>query len=382
MLQFKFRKIVVSLIVLSICSAFYYHLYQPLNPKFLINKNNSLNFKPIIFESSIIPQAKFLQTAHSATIVALANEKLIALWFAGTREGAPDVKIYSSFYQSGIWSPAKSIVSPFSLSQQTHSLIRKIGNPVVYLAPNGIMHLFIVSVTIGGWAGSTINHLISNDYGLNWHNAKKLNISPLLNISTLVRTNAISLTDGGFYLPVYQEFIRDYPLLLIFDAQGNFVRELRITNINGMIQPAIAVISPSIAIAYLRNKNYTNQILYAQKTTDGGLHWSQPIATNLYNHDSSIAAYFLSNGLFIMIHNNSNNGTRDKLSLAISYDGIKWHELLDLDNHYNNEFSYPSLAVDNEMINIVYTWQRKKIKYFRISLAWLMQTIKKNKLSA
>ena len=65
-----------------------------------------------------------------------------------------------------------------------------------------------------------------------------------------------------------------------------------------------------------------------------------------------------------------NWGDRVPLSIAISSDGKKWDRILDLEpltektDKEGEEYSYPTMiqAVDG-MIHIVYTWNRKTVKY-------------------
>jgi predicted neuraminidase len=47
--------------------------------------------------------------------------------------------------------------------------------------------MHVVSVSYGGWSGSAINQLVSDDGGHTWPGARRLILSPLFNLSTLVR---------------------------------------------------------------------------------------------------------------------------------------------------------------------------------------------------
>jgi predicted neuraminidase len=228
----------------------------------------------------------------------------------------------------------------------------------------------VVSVSIGGWSGSTLNHLISYNDGRSWTVPERIVISPFFNISTLVRTNAVSLSDGGFYLPVYHEFIRKYPELLRFDANGRFIEQIRITAKNRMLQPSVVPVSNTEAWAFFRNSQLISEsrIMYAAQTHDGGLHWDDPQETNLTNPDSSIEAVNLGAGHFLMVYNPSD---RSQLWMATSSDGIHWQAIYQLENHHGEEFSYPSLHVNGDIIDILYTNNRKNIKHVRFNRKWL-----------
>ncbi len=346
-------------------------------PSFVVKKigNSSSVISSPIFESYLISEPNFLLAAHSATLEVLPNDQLLALWFAGSHEGRPDVNIWQSKYINGHWNYAKSAVSPQSLTEFSGFYVRKVGNPVVYRQQNGVLHLFVVSVgLIGGWSGSGINHLISKDNGASWHFKEKLILSPFFDISTLIRTSAVDLQDGGFYLPVYHEVIRKYPELLRFDHNGSFTNQIRVSSNNYHLQPAVLVLSKNKAYIYMRNGHELgNQSIYMQSSKDAGLHWSEPIPTNIANDDSSLMVANLGEHLFLMVHN---VGQRNKLALAISHDGIAWTDVYYLENgDIGLEYSYPAIKVHDDIVDILYTWQRKKIKHVRFNLAWLNNII-------
>jgi len=321
-----------------------------------------------VFQSTLIPQPKYLRAAHSATIVRLNDGRLLALWFAGSHEGKPDVNIWQSYFAHGKWSEATIALTRQQLGHETQQFIGKLGNPVVYQAINGKLYLFVVAVGLGGWSGSRIYQLTSFDNGKNWSNAHPLLLSPLLNISSLVRSRPLTLANGGFYLPVYHELIKSYPELLYFDVQGNLLYQSRFTDDNHLIQPSFLQLSQRRAFVYFRNHiNVTLPIHYVE-TTNAGVSWSELKLTNIFNHDSSLATVAISNSCYIMLRNPIERG---QLVIAKSTDGINWHDVYTLESAVGNEFSYPALIADDKMIDIVYTWQRKNIKHVQFNRAWL-----------
>lgn len=373
---------VVAIALLLLITILLYQRYEELevrDPSFVMEATtrdlSQENQKPY-FESTIIPQPAYLPAAHSSSFATLPNGDLTAFWFAGTKEGAPDVKIWHSIYHDHSWSIATPLVDPRMISEANHRYVVKVGNPVIYRAHNGELHLFVVSVSVGGWSGSNLNHLVSDDNGKTWSKPERIVISPFFNISTLVRTSAISLSNGGFYLPVYHEFIRKYPELLLFDSNGKFVEQIRISSKNHMLQPSVVPISGNEAWAYFRNGGYgsgNQHNLFMSRTHDGGRTWDKPIPTNLMNHDSSIVAENLNDGRYMMIYNQGDR--RNQLWIAISNDGINWKPVYQLENHDNEEFSYPSVEVNNDTIDIMYTNNRKNIKHVRFNREWLNEVI-------
>lgn len=380
------------LILCCIVSLIYISTLHTIKPKFkldnYIQQHNNSN-EPL-FESYVIPQSASLISSHSATFEVLKNGDLLAFWFAGSHEGKPDVKIWSSRFTSNRWTTARVVVSPQMLSNKLSQYVRKVGNPVVYKAANGVLHLFVVSVgAIGGWSASNMIHLQSLDEGITWGKVEKLSLSPVLNLSTLARTRAIPLDDGGFYLPVYQEMIYTYPELLRFDANGNFIKKIRMTSKRGMLQPAVTAITLDLGYLFLRNKAYHDTSLYMQYTKNGGVSWSKPRATNLSNRDSSIAATLLypdqfelqpkhtpscikcpgiGKGQLLMVHNPLDRG---RLVLSISDDGVIFRDVAILEDKFGMEYSYPSIQTHDGLIDILYTDEREKIKHVRFNQAWL-----------
>ena len=60
-------------------------------------------------------------------------------------------------------------------------------------------------------------------------------------------------------------------------------------------------------------------------------------------------------------------GPRTPLTLALSRDGLHWQDVLTLEEGVG-EFSYPSIIESNSTLHIVYTWNRKKIKYVKVEV--------------
>ena len=343
-------------VVIIIGCLIVYFQSRPSKPQFYIPQKEKITpetkSKPL-FQSNFIPQPTYLKESYSPALTSMLNGDLLCFFYAGSSEGAPDVNIYQTRYHDGKWSEPKVTVTPQMLSNDTRQYIRKIGNPAVYRAKDNKLHLFVVSVTLGGWAGSKINHLISTDEGETWQSAINLKLSPFINISNACRTNPVGLEDGGFYLPIYYEMIRCYPEILRFDKDGNFVEKIRLNDHNELIQPAIVPTSNTDAYAYFRNKGDTDQITYMQTTSDGGYTWETLEKTNLEGPDSSLVAARLNKNLYIMI---CNVGDRSKIVLMVSKDGTNWSQTMLFDELKDKTFAYPAICVNGDMVDIVYSW--------------------------
>lgn len=354
-------------LLFTLCVIIYSRPY-PSAPEFSLNKwENTFDNSKVLFQTGFIPQPDFILFAHSPTLTRLSNGDLLALWFAGNDEGTPDVKIWQAKYHAGVWEMASAVVSPELISRVTNRYVRKVGNPVVYRSAEGILHLFVVTA-VGGWAASSLNELDSYDEGKTWQNARRLVLTPFFDLSTLCRTSPVALKDGGFYLPVYHESVRDYPEILRFDSGGKFIQQIRMTSHNDILQPTIVPIDNQKGYAFFRNNGDDPRTLYRQQTNNCGLEWGILEKTNLINPNSSLVVKELMPGRFLMVHNPSD---RDKIAISISDDALNWKEICFLDYIPGESFSYPSIYVYDDIIDVLYSWKKQKIKHVRFNLAWL-----------
>lgn len=171
----------------------------------------------------------------------LADGRVAVASYAGSREGAADVEIWFSTRDAQGWSSPRFVATRADTAAATGASVRKLGNPVLY-ASDKRLHLWYVSVSIGGWSGSSINHKISDDGGRNWSAAEKLVTSPFLNLGTLVRAPPVALADGGLGLPVYHELFGRRGEWLRFSKSGRILAKVRLISSASGLQPAVAVI--------------------------------------------------------------------------------------------------------------------------------------------
>jgi predicted neuraminidase len=229
---------------------------------------------------------------HAASIAPLPDGGLMAVWFAGSREGAEDVDIRASRFDPATqeWNPEFTLVSRETTENVLQRSIRKLGNPVIAQAPGGRLWLFYVSVSVGGWAGSAINAMHSNDGGVTWSPPERLVTSPFLNISTLVRNTPVFYQDGSIGLPVYHEFLGKFAEYLHLSPDGEVLDKFRISDGRHSLQPAIVPLSGDSALALLRNAGKEPGKVLASFTEDRGETWSEPISVEPWNPNSSLAA--------------------------------------------------------------------------------------------
>lgn len=367
-------------------------------------------------------------STHAASLVELKDGRLRAFWFSGSREGAADVTINTAVYDptANTWWREHEVAGRKSTQLGLHRYISKVGNPVVARAANGELWLFYVTVSLGGWAGSSITLMTSNDEGESWSAPRRLITSPFINISTLVKGAPFFYADGTMGLPVYHEFISKFSEILRLDHSGKVIDKQRLAaGGQGTLQPVVLVRSEKDALVLNRysGKDADKRVV-VMATEDGGRHWQAPHKNALHNPDAALTALALEDGRMLAVLNDQVNG-RESLSLQSSDDGGEsWHELHRLEemNMLRNrdmsegdcldvtekllrssdpllrkadaqklapyvesarpkvvgggschfEFSYPyMIQTHNGDIHLAYTWNRTFIKHVRIDAKWL-----------
>ncbi len=374
-------------------------------------------------------RARFASTqhnihTHAASLVELSDGRIRAFWFQGSREGAQDVEIFSAVFdpEKNHWGMESSIANR---EETQHSLLRyvkKLGNPVAQRAADGTLWLFYVTVSLGGWAGSSITAITSKDDGTTWSPARRLVTSPFLNISTLVKGTPFFYSDGSLGLPVYHEFIDKFGELLRISGSGEIVDKQRLSSGNVTLQPVMLIKNPQQATVMMRYSGASPRRVIATATEDAGQHWSVPAKTALANPDAAVSGVVLPDGRILLALNDTEEG-RGALSLVISSDGgATWKTVYQLEDqrgqntdpsHYVQlaaelarateagiadatlyaesakhnkctaqscgfEFSYPYLIQTRTGdFHLVYTWNRSFIKHVWFTRAWLDQSLEK-----
>lgn len=360
---------------------------------------------------------------HAASLIELNDGRLRAFWFSGSREGAADVTIQSAVFDTatGAWGTEQTVTGRAQTQRGLNRYIAKVGNPVPVRAPDGTLWLFYVTVSLGGWAGSSITMMTSHDEGAHWSAPRRLVTSPFLNISTLVKAPPFFYADGTLGLPVYHEFISKFAELLRLDKTGKVLGKQRLAaGGQGTLQPVVLLQSESAATVLTRYAGRGAPQARRMDTHDGGRHWSAPRATGMHNPNSALSALVLADGSWLAVFNDQQEG-RDSLSLQWSGDqGATWRELKRLEEARalsgqladeaacravlagmaqdsdaardsapivqsvrrwqgaacRFEFSYPWLMqASNGDLHLAYTWNRTHIKHVQISAPWLRQRL-------
>jgi predicted neuraminidase len=365
-------------------------------------------------------------TAHVASLVELGDGRLRAFWFSGSHEGALDVEILSAVFDPvhGTWGEARAVAGPASTQRALLRRVVKVGNPTAVRHADGTLWLFYVTVTVGGWGGSTVSVIRSADDGESWGPARRLIGSPLLNLNTMVRGAPFLYDDETLGLPVYQSLVRGFSEVLRLDPEGAVIDRQRLSSPGAGSQPVILPTSSDHAVALMRasGRRLPGRVMRST-TDDSGARWTRPEPTTIRNPDAGVGGIALSRGRMLLALNDV-DVERDALSLVVSDDGgasfRTVHRLEDQvaarslpvdDVRYARtvealaqatepgiedarryvtssrrfmcweprchfEFSYPFLLQTRSgELHLLYTWNRAYIKHVRFNQAWLDQRL-------
>lgn len=319
-----------------------------------------------------IPMPADTPAAHASSLLALPAgqaDALLAFWFAGTRESAPDIGIAASSFERSRqqWGTAQYVVQRDGLGQALGYGVRRIGNPVAWLDGQQRVHLFVVATGLGGWAASRIVQLRQSGAGTEPLRLELVRVLPLSwwwNTSFLVRIAPLPLQDGGMVLPVYFELGLKYPVVLRFDADGSFQGMVRVSRRTHTLQPTLLALDDAHWLALMRDQRPEGRITVAQ-SRDGGQHWQDLPDLALPNPDASVAALALAPGQLWLVHNSSPHA-RHWLDLSHSADGQNWRLVQRLAQGVGaDEYSYPALAWADDSLWVSYTDQRRRIAWQR-----------------
>ena len=411
--------LLASLVAIAFIAAAYKIANRPMQAAFALSTVPALPDmqKPT---SRVVPnlQAQFVSSepgkaVHAPSVVELRDGSLRAVWFSGSREGAGDVTIQTAVFNndSQQWGPESSLFDRNRLQRELWRYVKKIGNPVIARSPDGSLNLWMVNVSLGGWAGSAITWSRSKDDGATWSTPKRLVTSPFLNISTLVKAAPLPMTQGQMGLPVYHEFITKFAEVLQIDSNGQVIDKVRIPGSHTSLQPVVLASSAQSAQAFMR-ATQGGQVM-TSTTGDAGQTWSVATPLVLPNPNSALAGAVLQDGSRWLAFNPATAG-REELALtrlddpavkkitveppeqnvkkasplgiqeyaAVLGAELKSKGATDSDvaayvssaqrqlctgTNCAQEFSYPFLLQSRDgTLHLVYTWHRTRIKHIRI----------------
>jgi len=109
------------------------------------------------------PGSMSFPQSHASTVVELKNGDLLAAWFGGTHEGAPDVAIWSARFHGGHWSVPEVIAREHQMPTW---------NPVLFHTLDGRLWLYYkAGENAASWSAA---RLVSTDEGKTWSPPERL----------------------------------------------------------------------------------------------------------------------------------------------------------------------------------------------------------------
>ncbi len=327
-----------------------------------------------MFEASkefIFTSATFA-SAHASTIVELRNGDLLAAWFGGTAEGAPDTAIWASRRTANQWS------APYVLVREPNIAC---WNPVLFHSADGKLWLYYkFGPNARTWTGA---RLVSDNEGRSWSLPEHLPaglLGPIkdkplvLPDGTIVSGTSVesysswavwidrSTDNGKTWTKIGPITVPSQPAPSTEQSQPN-----QAENVSGIIQPTIVPLGNKHLRLYARSTSDIGRICVAD-SFDDGLSWTQAHPTDLPNPNSGIDAAGLRDGRIVLIYNNSAEG-RTPLNLAVSVDGEHFKIFETLEDE-PGEYSYPAIIQGKAgEIYLTYTWNRKRIRFAMLPLA-------------
>lgn len=333
--------------------------------------------------SSFQMQATPTVAVHSATSVELKNGNILAMWYGGSREGHVDVALYSAEFnqREKTWSEPKKVLDRHDVANDLNRYIKKIGNPVLIKHPQGPIVLIYVSVSLAGWATSQLNMALSYDDGQSWHASKRLVTSPFINISTLVKNDAVIYQDGSIGISGYHELLGEFSEMIRVTLAGEVVEKYRMSHGDNTIQPTLVVKNEHEAFSIMRDSSRDVQRAHYTSTQDGGVTWNDFESLNVQNSNSAVFAFSDAEDRSWMVYNDQTRDmehSRNNLVLAVSSDGgktwknVHYFENKELNKELAEKFAYPWVqTASNGEYHLFYTWSRKQIKHSVFNQAWL-----------
>jgi len=330
------------------------------------------------------PGSTSFPSSHASTVVELKGGDLLAAWFGGTHEGAPDVAIWIARLHGGHWSV------PEAVARESHI---PTWNPVLFHTVDGRLWLYYkAGENAASWSAS---RMVSSDEGKTWSAPERLPAGLLGPIrakpfvmadGTIVAGSSVEAyktwacwiersTDGGVTWkkigPITLTEAQDQaePPSVDMRIADPEARAQQIANreFKGIIQPTVVSLGGQHLRLYARALSRSAKIMVAD-SQDAGLTWSKTRFLQVPNNNSGLDVVVLRDGRVVLICNNVPSG-RTPLTLLESRDGEHFRPFATLEDA-PGEYSYPALIQRRDGdLDMTYTWQRTTIKHVHVKLS-------------
>lgn len=294
------------------------------------------------------------KSCHGSSIVELRNGEMLVAYFAGKKEGAKGVGIWTSR-----WSPKlKEWKSPELIASDKDG-DKPCWNPVLFAFDDELLLFYKVGHNPLSWSGVLKRSL---DGGLTWGDEEPLPAGiygPTKNKPFLRRDQMLlcgssveSYRRWGCHVEMTSDRGRTWKRGDPINLEGNYF---------GIIQPTIFPLSDNTLMMLTRTRD--SRFIAQSFSKDGGKSFSKAELTTLPNPNSGIDAIQLKDGRHLLVYNHSKTNRRTPLNVAISEDdGKSWENVLTLEKK-PGEYSYPAVIQRRDgYVVITYTWNRVNIK--------------------
>ncbi len=299
-------------------------------------------------------------SCHASTVVEVERGRLLAAWFGGTREGAPDVSVWLASFDGARWDEPRVVADERE---------QPCWNPVLFRERGGRLFLFYkAGPSPQSWSGF---YTTSDDGGRTWSDARILPAGVL----GPSKNKPVQLASGRIVAGSSTESYRAWSVWFeISDDGGETWRRRGPLALPdepyGVIQPTVFRTSDGALRLLARSRRTVGRVCVSE-SLDEGESWSEVRRTDLPNPNSGIDAVRLGDGRVVLCHNPVEAG-RTPLSLSVSTDdGLTWRPSLVLESE-PGEYSYPAVIQSADgLVHVTYTWRRERIAHAVIQPAEL-----------
>ncbi len=317
--------------------------------------NSQAEAKAVLRREFIFENAPF-PSCHASTI-AEGSAGLVAAWFGGKEERAPDVGIWVSRNDSTGWTPPVEVANGI----QPGGPRLPCWNPVLFQAgPRSLLLFYKVGPSPSRWWGMLRS---STDGGQSWSEARRLPEG----ILGPIKNKPVRLPNGDILCPSSAETDTSPSRWRVHfertsDLGKTWTKIVPAANegsaINA-IQPSILSYPGGVLQAVGRTRQGN---IFETWSKDGGQTWSALSLTALPNPNSGTDAVTLKDGRQVLVYNNTATG-RSPLNVAVSLDGKAWEEAAVIENT-PGEYSYPAvIQTADGRVHVTYTWKRERIRH-------------------
>jgi predicted neuraminidase len=244
---------------------------------------------------------------HAPSIAVLPDGRLLAAWFSGPFEGAPQQKILGAFSsdQGRTWSPAETLQDFDGAADFDPSLV--VAGKQTFLFFSALRPL-------------RIHYRRSDDSGRTWSAPADLG-QP----NHTTRSNGIRLSTGELLVPLHLRGTKAGGVLKSHDGGRTWSRFGAVATPAGEGgEPTIAELKSGRIMMVLRTRDGE---LWRSLSADKGETWSNPEKTGLTGTSSASHLLCTRDGALVLTHNPSRAVVRFPLTMRVSRDeGATWSE--------------------------------------------------------